>query len=291
MRITTDSQNYEDIAEMTRLVTGTSAKYKPSEIASALSGVRLVGDFLANIDPSYGRMFGMTSSIKASAFNRNGGITDVVFPNCVAVGSSAFSRCTGLLRASLNTCKTIDEDAFANCNSLTTVYCPGLMRVGRRAFVYCYSLRTITLSTCSYISEGAFIYCYNLYDMGVPQKLQQIESNAFANCSALKSINLPVCSSVGSNAFGECAMLARVSMPACTAIGERAFAWCPSLRELDLTGVSSPPTLGGSAFYSTPLSVSEWNGNLGSIYVATSVYSKFINNTTWAPYAPIIMPV
>ncbi len=72
----------------------------------------------------------------------------------------------------------------------------------------------------------------------VPDGVTSINSNAFYNCSGLKSIDLNQVTSIGSSAFFNCTNLESVSCGALTRIPSYAFAYCGRLKTVDFQNVN-----------------------------------------------------
>ena len=77
--------------------------------------------------------------------------------------------------------------------------------------------------------------------------VEQIPSYAFAYCTSLQSVNLPMCISVGNYAFQSCSALKTVNLPMCSKVGVYAFQYCTSLKTVNLPMCESS---GESAFQS-----------------------------------------
>lgn len=60
-----------------------------------------------------------------------------------------------------------------------------------------------------------------------------IGSYAFYNCSQLKSVNFPECTTIRTAAFGLCSSLITISFPKCTNIYSQAFQWCKKLTTIN----------------------------------------------------------
>ena len=88
------------------------------------------------------------------------------------------------------------------------------------------------------------------YDGGT-YSVTTIGSNAFFDCSALTSVEMPKATTIGSNAFFDCSALTSVSMPSVTTIGDWAFASCDALTSVDIpascTFIGSYPFAGCTA--------------------------------------------
>ncbi|MBD5244716.1 MAG: leucine-rich repeat protein [Barnesiella sp.] len=132
---------------------------------------------------SYGGKEFVTTSIKANAFSRNGGITGVVIPNTVThIGGYAFKRCYFLKSITLPTSlKIIEGEAFMNCFSLESIEIP---------------------NSVTYIGNGAFNNCTSLAEVKLSNNLLKIEAYTFYGCESLTEITIPESIvSVGEYAF------------------------------------------------------------------------------------------
>lgn len=75
--------------------------------------------------------------------------------------------------------------------------------------------------------------------------IYNLNEYTFAGFSQLTTVDLPVCSAIGSSAFQGCSRLTSVSIPNVTSISGSAFAQCTGLRQIDLPECLS---MGGSVF-------------------------------------------
>lgn len=199
--------------------------------------------------------------------------------NCEYIGSTAFEHCDNLSSISFPLCKHIGEGAFYSCNNLQNASFPECEYIEAGAFEYCSSLTYIDFPKCSYIEAYAFEFCNSLLSVNLPE-CGYIGSSAFAHCTYLSSIFLPECGIIGPGAFKSCFRLSYAKFSKCRYIYNNAFYSCSSLAILDLSLVSSVPSLEYStAFYGTKLSTT------GSIYVPASLYSNFRRASNWFYYS------
>jgi hypothetical protein len=89
-------------------------------------------------------------------------------------------------------------------------------------------------------------YLYNTIDEVSGSEIETVRDYAFYQCSALTTVSLPVCTSVGAYAFYQCSALTTVSLPVCTSVGGNAFYSCYSLTTISLPVCTS---VSGNAFY------------------------------------------
>jgi len=96
--------------------------------------------------------------------------------------------------------KAIGGNAFANCQQLTEVILPeGLVSIGSQAFSWSAVSSIHFPSTLKTIYNNAFWDCDGLETVKLPEGLETIDGFAFAECSNLKSLEIPsTVTSIGS---------------------------------------------------------------------------------------------
>ena len=105
------------------------------------------------------------------------------------------------------------------------------------------------------ISDGSFKGQRNIKDVSVIASLTEIPAEAFADCSALETINIPEgVTAIGQNAFANCSSLKSITFPqSLQQVASRAFANCISLEHVEflnpLTMVSDDAFYGSSYTY------------------------------------------
>ena len=84
------------------------------------------------------------------------------------------------------------------------------------------------------IGEYAFAYCSGLTSLTLPVGITSIGEFAFSGCSGLTSLNLPAgITSIDKYAFSGCSRLTSLTLPAgITSIGEFAFSYCSGLTSI-----------------------------------------------------------
>lgn len=108
---------------------------------------------------------------------------------------------------------------------------------------------------------------------------------AFAYCTNLTHVNLPICTHISSYVFLDCVNLVSVSLPSCTRLDYYAFSNCTKLESVYLAGsqICSLPYV--QTFYNTPMSNSGYIGKFGSIYVPASLVASYKATTNWVTYS------
>ena len=91
----------------------------------------------------------------------------------------------------------------------------------------------------SVVGVGAFQYCSALQSVNLPL-CKYISNLAFYSCYSLISIYLPLCEYIRENAFAFCSALQSVNLPNCTSIsGNYTFYSCRALQSIDLPKCTS----------------------------------------------------
>ena len=111
------------------------------------------------------------------------------------------------------------------------------------------NLSVLDLSEAKIVAGGDYYYDDNLFNNKVYTSNDEIGEYAFAYCSGLTSLTLPVgITSIGYDAFAYCSGLTSLTLPAgITSIGEYAFYGCSGLTSLTLpAGITS---IGDDTFY------------------------------------------
>ena len=104
------------------------------------------------------------------------------------------------------------------------------------------NLSVLDLSEAKIVAGGDYYYYDNLFNNKVYTSYDEIGEYAFAYCSGLTSLTLPVgITSIGEFAFSGCSGLTSLTLPAgITSIGEYAFSGCSGLTSLNLpAGITS----------------------------------------------------
>jgi hypothetical protein len=108
----------------------------------------------------------------------------------------------------------IEQYAFFYCKSLSELDFDKVEIIGNYAFHGCNSLRSINMPSIRKVGEFAFTWCDALADAVFGQDLERIERKAFDDCTALRSISIPLkCGLiVDDKAFLGCQNLSRVDI-------------------------------------------------------------------------------
>jgi hypothetical protein len=264
--------------------------YSPVTVNVSGGGGYTMGD-IAERNMLSGTISGNASFIASYAFYRAPCVS-AIFPHALSIGESAFAFCSNLLSVDFQEATLIGTSAFGSCSSLRTINIPKVEELKQYAFYRCVSLAEASAPEMITIGASAFNNCASLSSISFP-KATFIGDNAFYNCSKLKSADFPLASNVKGSAFYNCFELSAASFPKVQSIGAQAFRSCRKLLSLYLTGVSSVPTLGNSAFMSSPIggSTASTGGVYGSVFVPASLYNAFKTATNWSSISARLVSV
>ena len=123
----------------------------------------------------------------------------------------------------------ISNDAFQDHTKLRSVDMPSITYIEDCNWVIYHG---------TYTYKGAFAGCSNLSDVNMPVATS-IGNGAFINCKALTSVSLPAAASIGERAFEGCDALASFSLPVAISIGDYAFRGCKALTSVSLPAATT----------------------------------------------------
>ena len=187
-KVLVSGSNLKAIADAIRAKAGTTTKYKPAEMASAISGITTGGGggtdtgteildgsitTYSNDTITYIRDFGLSQCPS---------LTTLSLPALTAVGTSAFSACPSLTTAYLPAAKSVNCGCFSSCIKLTSVTLTSAEHVEEYGFSSCSSLTTVSLPACETLSDFAFYECSSLTALilGNDTVAKLYDANAFS---------------------------------------------------------------------------------------------------------------
>ena len=243
------------------------------------------------------------SYVHPFVFEKDNYLQTVNLPNCTSVGEAAFANCDNLKTVNLPECKTIRTSAFYYCQSLAELYLPKCEYIGNYAFYSCNLLSGVfSLPLCSYIDSGVFEHCLNITSVYIPL-IKSVYSNTFKMCIKLSSFYISSCEYIGEYAF-EGTIISEANFPLCYEVRGGAFRYCSSLQKASFPNCYTFGGWGGlfnddvsleeltlnmnnyANFYSNynsfSLSKTKLASGIGSIYVQSWHYDKYITANGWS---------
>ncbi len=118
------------------------------------------------------------------------------------VGASAFSDCTELTSVNIPEALAIDASAFSNCLKLASIDAPKVTTINERPFYQCAALEKVCFPSVTTLKLLTANSAYSV----------------FAGCTALKSIDLPVCTTISGYIFTNATSLIAVILRNTTVI-------------------------------------------------------------------------
>lgn len=279
MLIKTDSQNYTNIANAIREVTGSTKQYKPEEMEPALTGY--MPECAVSYDTFDSDGYVLTATIYGNTVKGLGGNTkmqSVNIPDTVTkIGSYAFNSC-GVTEVNLPSGLTVIEDyGFYSANITNIVLPEGVTTIGECAF--CFSeLASITLPN-SIIKIGSRAFSNsNLESIIFLENITEIPYGLFMSCEKFAISSLPeYITKIGIRSFEGCIAITEFTFHNKIAeISEYAFSDCTGLTTVTFKG--TPTKIGSYSYNDTYTGIFEGCTNLTTI------------NVPWSegevPYAP-----
>lgn len=165
-----------DIGNAIRAKNGSTAKYKPSEMARAINDITTQDNTVLNsiLDRSI------------SGDYVNDGLTEV--------GGYAFANCNNLTTVTFTKVTKIVKNAFSYCRSLESISLPEVKEIESSSFNYCSSLESISMPKIEVLGSdkelyGVFNSSYKMTTINIPSTIQSIGKNVFKNTS-ITTINI-----------------------------------------------------------------------------------------------------
>ena len=167
----------------------------------------------------------------------------------VTIGVDAFLESAIISVILPSTVKTISMDAFYNCTNLTSLSLnSGLETIGYNSFYNCQFTSLVIPTSVTSIEDGAFINCNKIIGtVTIPQNITVIKNSTFKGCSSVKEFVLGNVENIEFQAFLECTSLETINLPSTlTSIQDDAFRDCTKLNAL--TFPSSLQNIGAHSF-------------------------------------------
>lgn len=273
--------------------TGTAVTVSASELVSGTSNITTNGTYnitnykSVSVDVSGGGGAGWETAPESWATGLiDGTISGSVYGSMTnMIGANTFMNCVKIINASFPECSTIGSNAFFSCYSLSSINFPKCTIIGYSAFGFCYDLKNASFPNCVKVASSAFYCCSALTNVNLPT-CKQIETGAFYQCFSLSTVSIPLVSIIGMSTFMRCSYLSTLSIPMCRTILSSAFSNCHRLVSLYLTGPHLVYLIASNAFSSSPIGgYTTVAGKYGSIYVPSSMLSKYKTHSVWSWFA------
>ncbi len=172
-------------------------------------------------------------------------LKEVRITEATVVTECAFYGMTTLQKITFDKATEIESHAFYGCTALQSFDISNITSIYQYAFSNCSALKTVDFENASnleFIDRNAFSACQSLFSNLVSDNkefavlkfnsaLKEIGSNAFADCSAIKFVDLTNAKKVGVMAFANCFSIEGVTLNADGVYGDSIFMGCVALEE------------------------------------------------------------
>ena len=178
---------------------------------------------------------------------------DIAFSRTLfRIYQGSFSGCTNLTGFYIPDNVTKVEKAFENTPNLGHVQMSHIQLELEESFRGS-GLRSVTLTNkLVRIPDRVFAQCTNLKSIEIPEGIEYLGMSLFEGCTSLESVKIPsTLKGIGDAIFGGCTVLNNINLPdAVTIIPQSAFCCCTSLTNLTYGELSQ---IGNSAFHRVPM--------------------------------------
>jgi len=213
------------------------------------------------------------TSIGKSAFYGCTGLTSINIPdNVITLGTSVFQNCTYLASIRIgNGVTSLPDNLFLNCTGLSTVTIGSkVSSISLSALKSCTGLSNLIVDENNPVFSSEDCVLFNkskntliqylvskTQSYIIPQSVQGISADAFANCSQLTGVTIPTSvTDIGMRAFSGCTRLTEINLPdSVTSVKEKTFFGCTSLSYVNLPGISliGPNAFAGCTSLNNPI--------------------------------------
>lgn len=250
-----EETSLSNIASAIRVKNGSTAVYKPGEMAAAITNLPTGGGSGSSSDNEDGLIADTLTNYENTRVTR---IKDYCFYNSIKLATASFPNTT-----------EVGKYAFQYCTALTQINIPKATTIGYSCFEEASKLSTVSLSNVQTLGAAAFIRCSSLTSIKLPQ-VKKLQSNTFYNCTLLNKADLGSCQQFdGQTQFGNCAALVTLI-----------------LRGNTVCSAPYPVNSYKGALANTPIA----NGN-GYIYVPRALVDTYKNSTNWVEMANYIRAI
>ncbi len=172
-------------------------------------------------------------------------LKEVKVTEATIITECAFYGMTTLQKITFAKATEIESHAFYGCSALQSFDISKIERIYQYAFSNCAALKTVDFKNATvleFIDRNAFSACQSLFSNLVSDEeeyttlsfnanLKEIANNAFADCSAIKFLDLTNATKVGEMAFANCFGIEGVTLNASGVYGDSIFSGCVALEE------------------------------------------------------------
>lgn len=206
----------------------------------------------------------------------------ITLPNATKLsGDSAFYQCTSLEEVDMPKVTNISAyNVFDYCTNLKIVNMPNLTTT-KSGFSNCTSLETVDFPLATQIPS--FSSCSNLKNVNLPEATSCADASSFSRCTSLKRIVLPKVTALNAYTFQNDTALKFVDLPVCTQINPSSsyfytFKSCSALKALILRSPTVCAMGNANNFDSSGI-----HYGTGYVYVPSALVDTY--KTSWSTFA------
>ena len=208
-----------------------------------------VGRYVVKIDAN--------DTFALESLNNNSTLVKAEFSGRASLIRDPLYQCKGLEGVSIPVNSNISSNSFKRCSRLKSVVIPSTV-TSLSSFSSCKSLKMISLPKgILSIPNNCFEYCESIKRFSIPESQTEIKWAMFYDCESLQSIFIPA---------------------GITSITNNAFYNCQTLKTVDLSALTSVPTLAHTNAFGNAINAVFYVRN-------AEMLAAFQSATNWSTYA------
>lgn len=190
--------------------------------------------------PINGTPFTSLSIVGENVYLENGGFSNIILNNFLAGNANLLEFDDSLVGYIYDSA----IGAFDGCPNLTTLLTLAIANIPANYAANCPNLNTVDIYSATTVGDGAFFSSGTIYGVMAVNMWQAITivKDAFSG-SGITSVSCLSCTTVGQYAFAFCSYLTTVNLPVATSIGNNCFNADSSLSSVSLVSCTN---LGGT---------------------------------------------
>ena len=215
---------------------GLYGKYSDGSVRLLYRGDTVPDKFFpygSSVFESLTALFGKRVKILGSslAYQQQGMLTDIFFPNVEVIKESAFQGCDKVSRVFIPKVKELGNSCLSGIKGFRSLSIPECTKIGWYTFTNT-SIQgsSLFMPKVVIIPRFAFEHCASLGALALPS-VRYIDREAFRH-SGLTSIEIKAVGTLEEQVFFKCTKLTRIDISTATSIGDECFLGCAALKHI-----------------------------------------------------------
>lgn len=185
-----------------------------------------------------------------------------------------------LVKAEFSGRASLIGDPFYQCKGLEGVSIPVNSNISSNSFKRCNRLKSVVIPS-TVTSLSSFSSCKSLKMISLPKEILSIPNNCFEFCESIKRFSIPESQTeIKWAMFYGCESLQSIFIPAgITSITNNAFYNCQTLKTVDLSALTSVPTLANTNAFGNAINAVFYvrNAEMLAAFQSATNWSNYVN--------------